>query len=198
MKDNLLTKPNAPGKFLQVVSFAALLVTLFLPGSIYADAMDKCLLEALKYADDSATVGQLREQCREELGTRSMGIGLQESSAGAKRSEKMVPENKNANGPEEMILKTAQARKPAFFPHKVHQDKYGCGTCHHGKSSTGKRVEYTEETVIYKCRACHNADMPNKDLNSFQSIGHQLCRECHRKHQDITSAKCSTCHRKNP
>jgi len=103
----------------------------------------------------------------------------------------------SSNGPAEMVLKTSQAKKPAYFPHKTHQDKYVCGRCHHSKDSSGRLVRYNEETNIYKCAACHNDDMPNEQLNGFQLIGHKLCRECHRKNQDITSAKCSTCHRKN-
>lgn len=155
-------------------------VSLLLGQFASASNLDECLLESLKKADDTVTVGQIREQCQQNAETKG-----QVGSSG-----------NGSNGPSEMILKTALSRKPAFFPHKSHQEKYDCGTCHHGKNSSGEKVGYSGEMVIGKCTTCHNADMPNKELNSFQAIGHKLCRECHRTHQDITKAKCSTCHRK--
>ena len=174
-------------QLLTIFCLVALSFILFFPAqNLYATNLDECLMEAVKYADDSVTVGQLREQCQEETGTISSTKPSRDSS---------TVEN-SSDGPKEMVLKTVQARKPAYFPHKRHQDKYTCGKCHHGKNSSGMLVQYTAETTIYKCTACHNTDLPNKELNDFQSIGHQLCRECHRKNQDITSAKCSTCHRK--
>ena len=200
MKGNIPTKPNALKKLLQIISLATILITLFFPAQdLYADYLNECLMEALKKADDSVTIGQLRKQCQQETGTSSTAKPSQDSSA----VEKQYVPNENArsplssNGPAEMILKTSQARKPAYFPHKTHQDKYTCGRCHHGKDSSGRLVKYTAKTDVYKCAACHNTDMANEELNSFKLIGHKLCRDCHRKNQDITSAKCSTCHRKN-
>lgn len=189
MKNNVLPNPPAPGKQLQHISRAALLIILFfsVPDS-YAATVDECLLEALKKADLSVTVGQLHEQCPPENGKNLTASPSQDLSEG---------ENAGSNGPAEVILKTSLAKKPAYFPHKRHQDKYACSTCHHGKDSSGRKAVYSAETIIYKCTTCHNADMPDKELNSFQSIGHKLCRECHKTHQDTTSAKCSTCHREN-
>jgi hypothetical protein len=189
MKHRIPRKPPAPGNQLQFFSRAALLIILFVsvPAS-YASTVDECLLEALKKADYSVTVGQLHEQCTQETGKNLIANPSPDRSAG---------ENAGSNGPAEVILKTSLAKKPAYFPHKRHQDKYACGTCHHGKDSSDRIEIYDEETVIYRCTTCHNADMPNKELNSFQAIGHTLCRECHKTHQDTTSAKCSTCHREN-
>ena len=145
-------------------------------------------MEALKNSDDSLTVGQLREQCRHENTTGSMVKLSQDDSAvekGNAPESNITGENSSApllsKGPADVILKTSLGRKPAHFPHKIHQDKYTCGTCHHGKDSSGMLARYTEETTIYKCTTCHNANMPNEELNNFQSIGHKLCRECHRK-----------------
>ena len=174
-------------QLLPIICFAILLIKLFFPApDLYGVNMDECLLEALKYSEYSITVGQLHEQCQQETRTISGAIP-QDSSA----------VEINLNGPTEMVLKTEQAKKPAYFPHKKHQQKYLCGMCHHGKDSSGKLAKYKEKTVIYKCISCHNLNMPNEKLNGFQLIGHKLCRECHRKNQNITSAKCSTCHRKN-
>ncbi len=205
MEGHIFTKPNAPKKLLQIISLAVFLITLFFPApDLYADNLDECLLETLKHADDSVTVGQLREQCQPETETRSIGKPSQDSSSVEKNNapnNNMMSEKADSplssNGPEEMVLKTSLAKKPAYFPHKTHQDKYTCGTCHHGKNTTGSMAKYTDKTVIYKCMTCHNADMPNEKLNSFQMIGHKLCRECHRTNRDKTSAKCSTCHLKN-
>jgi len=189
MKDTISTHLDMIRKHLQSISLAVFFFTFFIPAqNIHAFNLDACMLEALKYAEDSVTVGQLREQCREESGTIATTAASSQDSSSADMSP---------TGPEEMVLKTSQARKPAYFPHKRHQDKYYCETCHHGEDASGKLVKYTDKMVVEKCTACHNVDMPNKELNGFQLIGHKLCRECHRKHQDITSAKCSTCHRKN-
>lgn len=172
-------------QFVSAIYPAVLLFTLFLPTRVLcADDLNECMMDALKYAEDSVTVGQLRQQCREESGTISRAKPRDISAA-----------DKSTKGPPEMVLKTEQATKPAFFPHRKHQEKYSCGTCHHGQRPSGAIAKYTEKTVIYKCISCHNQSMPNEKLNGFQLIGHQLCRECHRKHQDSTSAKCSTCHR---
>lgn len=178
MKGIIPAKPNSPRKQFQIIRLAVLIVALFFSAwNLYADDLNECLMEALKNVDDSVTVGQLREQYQQESENVSSPAG--------------------SNGPEELILKTPQARKPSYFPHKKHQGKYTCDTCHHGKDSSGRLVKYTTATTILKCTACHNTDMPNEELNNFKLIGHKLCRECHRKNQDITSAKCSTCHRKN-
>jgi len=172
---------------LPIICLATLLIKLFFPThDLYAVNLDECLLEALKYADYSVTVGQLHEQCQQEIGLVSRAIPQDTSVVKI-----------SLNGPTEIVLKTEQARKPAYFPHKKHQQKYLCGRCHHGKGPSGKIAKYNETTVIYKCTSCHNLNMPNEELNGFQLIGHKLCRECHRKNQNITSAKCSTCHRKN-
>lgn len=187
MSRNICINPNPFRKQMKIFSFAVFLgVFLFFHQELHAVNSDECLLEALKYAEDSATVKQLREQCQEETGTVSKAKPHESSTAEI-----------GSHGPPEIILKTAQARKPAYFPHRKHQDKYYCGTCHHGRDSNGRLIMYTQKTVIYKCTYCHNIDMQNDKLNGFQLIGHKLCRECHRKNQNITSAKCGTCHRKN-
>jgi len=180
-------------QLLSIIAFEALLVTLFCPAqNLYADNLNECLLEALKKADDSVTVGQLREQCQQDAVTNSVTPSSQVNSQVISNTNIM-----SENGPAELILKTSQGKKPAYFPHEKHQSKYTCGTCHHGKNSSGKLVQYSEKTIIEKCTVCHDSSMPNKELNNFKLIGHELCRECHRKNQDITAAKCSTCHRKN-
>ena len=175
------------------IPFVVLCFTLFFSAqNLCADNLNECLLEALKNAEASVTVGQLREQCQQDTGTSSVVPPSQSNSSVISNTNIM-----GENGPEEVILKTSQGKKPAYFPHKKHQSKYSCGTCHHGKNSSGKLVKYTEKIIIEKCTVCHDSSMPNKELNSFKLIGHGLCRECHRKNQDITAAKCSTCHRQN-
>lgn len=105
--------------------------------------------------------------------------------------------NASANsGPEEIVLKTAKARKPALFPHKKHQDMYECATCHHTKDAAGKQGPYVagEEK---KCESCHNKDMANNKLNSFKSAAHARCKECHKKAQKEgkdAPTKCTGCH----
>ncbi len=199
MKNNLFPKPSFPVRTINRISVAAFFIALLVPGQyLSADTLYDCLMDALKSADDSLTVGQLREQCRQQTGSASMTTPAGDSSTSSvKTADEHIGSPLDPNGPVEILLKSSQARKPAYFPHKRHQERYNCGTCHHGKDAGGNLVRYTPDTIIYECTACHNADMPNEQLNDFQSIGHKLCRECHRTHQDITSAKCSTCHRYN-
>jgi len=196
MKNINIQHPAAPvAKNLFATLVVLVTVLLATAQSLCADTFDACLLKALKSADDSLTAGQIREQCRHLAGASNTAQSASPGTnvAASANSGSSV----EASGPEEVILKTAQARKPAYFPHRKHQERYPCGTCHHGRDAAGNLVKYSPETIIYECTACHNADMPNEELNDLQSIGHALCRECHRTHQDITSAKCTTCHRKD-
>ncbi len=207
MRKNFFTKSITSRRQVYSISLALIMIALCFPAhSLYADtdSLDKCLLDACKYADDSMTIGELRKQCKEELETNLSEKNTKDSSASktssARETNKISGNTDspgNTNGPVEVILKTFKAKKPAYFPHQRHQGKYTCGRCHHGKDSDNRLVGYTPETKILKCIVCHNAEMPNKELNGYQLIGHKLCRDCHRNNQDLTSAKCSTCHRKN-
>jgi hypothetical protein len=105
-------------------------------------------------------------------------------------------------GPEEMVLKTAEAKKPALFPHAKHQQMEGvtCATCHHSKGDDGKQAAYEEGQKIEKCVTCHNADMANEKLNSFKGAAHGLCQTCHKEKKAAGMAaptKCSGCHPKD-
>jgi len=99
-------------------------------------------------------------------------------------------------GPEEMVLKSAAAKKPANFPHKAHQAKYGCAECHHNKTDDGKQAPFTEGQVVQKCVSCHNAEMANPKLNSYKMAGHAQCKECHKQNKDTAPTKCDGCHPK--
>ncbi len=101
-------------------------------------------------------------------------------------------------GPANIILKTANARKPAYFPHAKHQSHLKCGACHHSKNAAGKQVPYVKGQKIQKCEVCHNAKaagMPG-NLNSLRKVGHKLCKSCHRKSANRSLNHCSTCHSK--
>lgn len=102
------------------------------------------------------------------------------------------------NGPEEITLQTAAAKKPAKFPHKKHQDMFKCEECHHTKTADGKKGPYVagEEK---KCETCHNADFANAALNSLKAVGHAACKECHKKMEKEgknAPTKCTGCHTK--
>jgi len=101
------------------------------------------------------------------------------------------------NGPEEIVL-GADGKKPATFPHKAHQEKSDCGTCHH-KDDGGKRVALTADELgtIAKCDSCHNADFANEKLRTWKDIGHGQCKDCHTKMKDQGApTKCTDCHKK--
>lgn len=98
------------------------------------------------------------------------------------------------SGPAEMVLQTAAATKPAKFPHKNHQESFGCGECHHTKDKD-KKSPYVAGMEIRKCITCHNTDdMINPKLNTAKLAGHGLCKECHKNNQDSAPTKCSGCH----
>ena len=91
-------------------------------------------------------------------------------------------------GPEEIVLQTESARKPAVFPHRQHQEAYACTYCHHAKD---------EIMVIDKCESCHNKDISNPDVNSFKKAAHKMCKDCHKEvngQGKDAPIKCSGCH----
>jgi len=94
-------------------------------------------------------------------------------------------------GPAEITLQTESARKPADFPHRLHQDTYSCTVCHHAKD---------EIMVIEKCASCHTPDINNPDVNSYKKAAHKLCKDCHkavnREEGKDAPIKCSGCHTK--
>ena len=101
----------------------------------------------------------------------------------------------SVTGPAEMVLKTADAKKPSRFPHGKHQESFECGECHHAKTDDGIKYPYVEGMEIKKCVTCHNTDdMSNPKLNHFKLIAHALCKECHKKNKDSAPTKCSGCH----
>ncbi|MFV0438965.1 MAG: cytochrome c3 family protein [Desulfopila sp.] len=110
-------------------------------------------------------------------------------------------------GPEEITLVTTGSAKPkpAFFPHKTHQERYECGTCHHGMAD-GKQIPYVEGQEIAGCQSCHNPEvLPGKTagkekLDTFKGAGHANCQACHKEEAAKDEAKkqlksCKTCHR---
>ena len=105
------------------------------------------------------------------------------------------------NGPEEIVLKSADAKKPARFPHKRHQALFKCEECHHTQSTAGKKGPYVEGQEK-KCESCHNKefhkDLHNLDgLNSLHEVCHALCKGCHRRVEregKRAPIKCAGCH----
>ena len=91
-------------------------------------------------------------------------------------------------GPADIVLQTESKKKPARFPHRQHQDAYGCTACHHAKD---------EVMVIDKCASCHTLDISNPDVNSYKKAAHKLCKGCHKvvnKEDSEAPIKCSGCH----
>ena len=91
-------------------------------------------------------------------------------------------------GPADIVLQTEEARKPADFPHRQHQDAYSCTACHHAKD---------EIMVIDKCANCHTKDISNADVNSYKKAAHKMCKDCHKKVNEAgmdAPIKCSGCH----
>jgi len=104
----------------------------------------------------------------------------------------------DGHGPSTIILKTAKAKKPATFPHALHQEKMPCATCHHGKNKDGKQRPLADNEKKQKCVSCHNKSMENKKLNSLKKAGHARCKSCHKAmkkaRQKTGPTKCTGCH----
>ncbi len=102
-------------------------------------------------------------------------------------------------GAETITLRSARGRKPAVFPHRLHQEMYDCGECHHGRDANGRRLSYAEGMPIQRCSNCHNASLMTKiELRDMKHVGHALCKGCHQREAQSGSAgpidKCSGCH----
>ena len=109
-------------------------------------------------------------------------------------------------GPADIIV-GADGKKPAVFPHAVHQDMMGCAECHHSMADDGSQVPYVEGQAIQKCAECHTGDtLAGKTagklkLDTMKGAGHGNCLECHKEKAAADEAmkdlkKCSTCHPK--
>ena len=102
-------------------------------------------------------------------------------------------------GPEEIKMQTARKKKPALFPHRMHQGMYGCEACHHGMDEDGQQTPYAEGMEIQHCVTCHNTKMKNTKLNNLMQASHARCKGCHKKvvAESGTAGpigKCSGCH----
>ena len=104
-------------------------------------------------------------------------------------------------GPEERLL-NPDGKKPALFPHRAHQEREKCGTCHHYVDPAGAKQAATDDPLsnvgkIKKCDTCHNADFANEKLRKWKDVGHKLCKACHtKKKADGAPTKCTACHPK--
>lgn len=103
-------------------------------------------------------------------------------------------------GPADIVI-AEDGKKPATFPHKAHQDAFGCAECHHGMAD-GKQVPYAEGQEIQKCDACHNKDVlagkkaGKEKLDTLRGAGHANCLACHKENENKELKKCGTCHKK--
>ncbi|MDX1775372.1 MAG: cytochrome c3 family protein [Desulfobulbales bacterium] len=102
-------------------------------------------------------------------------------------------------GPVVIKMQTSRKKKPALFPHRKHQQMYGCEECHHGMDSEGNQVPYIEGMAIQHCVTCHNPTMKNKKLSSLTQAAHARCKGCHKKVVAESGkagpiGKCSGCH----
>ena len=102
------------------------------------------------------------------------------------------------NGPAEIVLKTADAKKPAAFPHKKHQEMMKCAECHHTMTADGKKGPYVagQEKA---CPTCHDGkQIKDHKVATFKNAAHQRCKGCHKEGLNGKKGptKCSACHKK--
>lgn len=102
-----------------------------------------------------------------------------------------------ASEDEGVIILNPDGKKPASFPHKEHQEKNDCSTCHH-TSKDGVKTPLAKEEITKEaadCASCHNDSFANEKLRSWKDIGHGLCKDCHTKMKDDGApTKCNDCH----
>jgi hypothetical protein len=104
-----------------------------------------------------------------------------------------------STGPDDFTMQTPEAKKPAKFPHKKHQETIKCEECHHTMMADGKKGPYVAGQEK-RCESCHNKDFKNTELNSLKAVGHARCKECHKKMEAAGNknapVKCTGCHTK--
>ncbi|MCI5221752.1 MAG: class III cytochrome c [Candidatus Electrothrix sp. AR4] len=116
------------------------------------------------------------------------------------------------NGPEHVEITdgTDKPMKPAYFPHRAHQERLkDCGICHHGKDKDGKQTAYKKgKTKPSKCSTCHNKNADGISLDGvvpgmspIQRAGHARCQGCHKESKStktppVQLMSCMTCHTK--
>lgn len=96
MRYKISTRKCATGK--QVIAFrlAALLISFSLfPQNLFADNLNDCVMEALKNADDTVTVGQLRERCKQKVDPRSMAPAFPEKDIASDVEKRMKQDRIN-------------------------------------------------------------------------------------------------------
>jgi len=139
---------------------------------------------------DSVQIAEPEYHNGKELGQICISI------AAADKEKKDSPSTAKAArdpGPEEMILKTSMSTKPSKFPHRKHQEMFGCEACHHSRTEDYVQLPYTPGMPIEKCIICHNPEFPDPKLNSFKKVGHARCKNCHKT--EGVSTKCILCHK---
>ena len=96
-------------------------------------------------------------------------------------------------GPADMVLKTSKGKKPATFPHKLHQDLMKCAECHH-TAADGKKGPYVAGQEA-KCESCHDGSLPGK-VKDFKGAAHVNCKGCHKAgfNGKKGPTKCTGCH----
>ncbi len=102
-------------------------------------------------------------------------------------------------GPAVIKLQTARKKKPALFPHRMHQEVWDCEVCHHGMDAEGNQTPYAAGMEVQHCVTCHNPKMKNKKLSSLMKAAHVRCKGCHKQLVAEGSVagpigKCSGCH----
>lgn len=92
-------------------------------------------------------------------------------------------------GPADMVLKSEAGKKPATFPHKLHQDLMECASCHHSKAADGKQGPYVAGQEG-KCESCHAAK------GEYKKVAHKNCKGCHKAGLNGKKGptKCGGCH----
>ncbi|PIW01204.1 MAG: hypothetical protein COW42_05645, partial [Deltaproteobacteria bacterium CG17_big_fil_post_rev_8_21_14_2_50_63_7] len=89
-----------------------------------------------------------------------------------------TPEDLQLRGKEIVILKASKG--DVSFPHREHQGKFECTTCHHKTPPNG-----TPEA----CSHCHGVV---EEAPSMKDALHKRCKDCHKEQNGPT--QCTECH----
>ncbi len=110
-----------------------------------------------------------------------------------------IAENQLQAPEKELVI---EGKKPARFLHATHLEMgLTCGTCHHdekGSPLTADGIGSLQDPGKLRCVSCHNADHPDKKLQSAKDVFHARCKDCHKAGHNGKKGpnKCSSCHLK--
>jgi hypothetical protein len=119
-----------------------------------------------------------------------VGVMLAGTSAGHLWAQQAAPDPIIMKGP---------TSGPVTFPHRAHEERAECLTCHHAS-----KPELPNVTEYASCHSCHTATVEAPLVTNRRDAFHDrrarqgLCVDCHTREAEagkVTPARCASCHK---